>query len=47
MDKKFGKYEVHKCWRGCRINYNQPGAVSDDDAGGMMSDNDEISEDDL
>ena len=47
MDKKFGKYEVHKCWRGCRINYNQPGAVSDDDDGGVINENDEISEDDL
>jgi hypothetical protein len=23
MDKRFGKFEKHKCWQGCRINYDQ------------------------
>ena len=23
MDKRFGKFEKHKCWKGCRINYER------------------------
>ena len=23
MDKRFGKFEKYKCWRGARINYDR------------------------
>lgn len=39
MDKKFGKYEKYKCWKGVRINYG------DDNASGSNPD-DEQDEDD-
>jgi P4 family phage/plasmid primase-like protien len=41
MDKRFGKYELHKCWRGCRINYDQPTIVDG------LDDNDNNSNDEL
>jgi len=34
MDKKFGKYEKYKCWKGVRINYgddNNSGSISEDE----------------
>jgi P4 family phage/plasmid primase-like protien len=51
MDKKFGKYEKHKCWKGVRINYgddNHSGSISE--RGDNVDDDDEceiIEEDDL
>jgi P4 family phage/plasmid primase-like protien len=29
MDKKFGKFSQYKCWRGCRINYENTVATMD------------------
>jgi len=39
MDKKFGKYEKYKCWKGVRINYG------DDSATGSMDGQDENEDD--
>jgi P4 family phage/plasmid primase-like protien len=31
MDKKFGKFDKHKCWKGVKINYEKETGISEED----------------
>ena len=49
MDKRFGKYELYKCWKGCRINYDQPTIIDelDNNENNMNEEFEEIDENEL
>lgn len=42
MDKKFGKFEKYKCWRGVRINYDRDPIVNLSDADDSVVDIEEL-----
>jgi hypothetical protein len=47
MDKKFGKFEVHKCWKNVAINYNRNPVVPPNANQTDEDDYDDIDENDL